>query len=75
MKKKKKKITVNEDKAIQDQKKVLSSYFDRGMDKQKRNSAIVEAYKDGHTQASIAKEIGISDAMVCVVIKKLRFNT
>jgi hypothetical protein len=68
---KKKKITVNEDKAIQDQKKELSSYFDRSMDKQKRNSAIVEAYKDGHTQASIAKEIGISDAMVCIVIKGL----
>ena len=42
------------------------------MDKQKRNAAIVEAYKDGHTQASIANEIGISDAVVCMVIKKLR---
>jgi REP element-mobilizing transposase RayT len=72
---KRKKISKIKDKAVQGQKKELDSYFDRSMDKQKRNSAIVEAYKDGHTQASIAKEIGISDAMVCVVIKKLRFNT
>jgi DNA-binding transcriptional regulator LsrR (DeoR family) len=41
------------------------------MDKEIRNTAIGEAYKDGHTQASIAKEIGISDAMVCIVIKGL----
>lgn len=69
---KKKKITNIKDKAISDKKEEISSYFDNSMDKQKRNAAIVEAYKDGHTQASIANEIGISDAMVCMVIKKLR---
>jgi len=69
---KKKKITKIKDKAVSEKIEELSSYFDVSMDKQKRNSAIVEAYNDGHTQSSIAKEIGISDAMVCMVIKKLR---
>jgi len=71
---KRKKVTKIKDKAIQDQKKELNVYFDSSMDKQKRNSAIVEAYKDGHTQASIAKEIGLSDAMVCIVIRQSGFN-
>ena len=72
---KRKKITKIKDKAVQDNKKELSGCFDSSIDKQKRNSAIVEAYKDGHTQVSIAKELGLSDAMVCIVIKKLGFNT
>jgi DNA-binding transcriptional regulator LsrR (DeoR family) len=42
------------------------------MDKQRRDSAIVEAYKDGYTQASIAKAVGLSDAMVCMIVKKFR---
>jgi predicted transcriptional regulator len=42
------------------------------MDKQTRNSAIVEAYKDGYTQTSIAKIVGLSNAMVCMVIGKFK---
>jgi len=71
-KEKQKKITKVEDKAVSVKRKELSSYFDSSMDKQMRNFAMLEAYKDGYTQASIANEIGISDAMVCMVIKKLR---
>ncbi len=69
---KRKKIMKIKDKAVVENKRELSSYFDRSMDRPKRNSAIYEAYQDGHTQASIAKEVGISDAMVCVVIKAFR---
>jgi len=69
---KRKKITKIKDKVVVENKRELSSYFDRSMDRPKRNNAIYEAYKDGHTQASIAKEVGISDAMVCVVIKAFR---
>ncbi len=69
---KQKKITKIEDKAVSDKRKELSSYFDTSIDKQMRNSAIVEAYKDGYTQASIANEVGLSDAMVCMVIKEFR---
>jgi len=69
---KKKKIMKIKDKAVVENKRELSSYFDRNMDKPKRNSVIFEAYQDGHTQASIAKKVGISDAMVCMVIKEFR---
>ncbi len=69
---KKKKITKIDNKAVAQKRKKLNAYFDRSMDKQKRNSAIVEAYKDGYTQVSIAKKVGISDAMVCIVIKKFK---
>lgn len=69
-KEKQKKITKVHNKAVSNKSKALNSYFHSSMDKQTRNNAIVEAYRDGYTQASIANEVDISDAMVCMVIKK-----
>jgi REP element-mobilizing transposase RayT len=69
---KRKQIIKSKDKVIEKQTKELDKYFDTSMDKQRRDSAIVEAYKDGYTQASIAKAVGLSDAMVCMIVKKFR---
>ncbi len=38
----------------------------------KRNSAILEAYKDNYTKTQIAKELSLSLAEVCKIIKKCR---
>ncbi len=54
------------------EKKPLKSYFDPGMDKTQRNQAIYEAYRQGHTQKSIAAYLGLSDAMISIVVKKFR---
>jgi hypothetical protein len=69
---KQKQITKVKDKAVSNKIKELDTYFDASMDKQMRNNAIMEAYKDGYTQASIAKIIGLSDAMVCMIVKKFK---
>ncbi len=54
------------------EKKELARYFDDGMSKADRNKAVYEAYRDGHTQASIARYLGLSDAMVNIIVKKFR---
>jgi REP element-mobilizing transposase RayT len=69
---KQKQIIKVKDKAVSNKVKELDAYFDTSMDKQTRNNAIIEAYKDGYTQASIAKVIGLSDAMVCMIVKKFK---
>jgi REP element-mobilizing transposase RayT len=69
---KQKQIIKVKDKAVSNKVKELDTYFDASMDKQTRNNAIIEAYKDGYTQASIAKVIGLSDAMVCMIVKKFK---
>jgi REP element-mobilizing transposase RayT len=51
-------------------KNPLESYFDPSMDKMRRNQAIYEAYRAGHTQRSIAKHIGLTDAAVNIIIRK-----
>ena len=45
------------------------SYFDKSMSRDHRNRAIYEAYRGGHTQKSISQELGLSDAMVSIIIK------
>ncbi len=50
----------------------LESYFTDEMDKVSRNEAIYKAYRDGYTQSSIAKHVGLSAAMVSMIVK--RFN-
>ncbi len=37
---------------------------------QKRNSAIISALKDGYTQASIAKHLGVSRSLISKIVKK-----
>ena len=71
-KERKKKIVVEEKCVICEEKKELHNYFDDSMSKESRNRAIYEAYMDGHTQLSISKEIGLSDAMISMIIKKFR---
>ena len=66
-----KKILTFKNKEVQDkEKKELESYFNASMGKESRNKAVYEAYMDGHTQLSIAKHLGLSDAMISIIIKK-----
>ena len=66
-----KKILTMKNKEIQDkEKKELESYFDASMSKENRNKAVYEVYMDGYTQLSIAKHLGLSDAMISIIIKK-----
>ena len=71
-KEKKKKITIKDNKIIVKYKKELSTYFTKGMDKAKRNNNIYQAYIDGYTQVSISKEVDISEAMVCIIVKRFK---
>ncbi len=68
----KKKVEIVEMRVQTEEKKELKSYFDNSMDKEHRNRAIYEAYMDGHTQLSISKELGLSDAMISIIIKKFK---
>ena len=66
-----KKILTMEDKEVMHkEKKELEYYFDESMSKESRNKAVYEAYMGGHTQLSIAKYLGLSDAMISIIIKK-----
>ena len=53
-------------------KRPLESYFDPSMDKPRRNQAIYEAYREGHTQRNIARHIGLTDASVSIIIRKFK---
>lgn len=66
------KVEIIDKKVKQRSKKELKKYFDKSMNKERRNQVIYEAYRDGHTQLSISKELGLSDAMISIIIKKFR---
>jgi len=66
----KKKVLVEDNRVKSEEKKELSNYFDKSMDKENRNKAVHKAYMDGYTQLSISKELGLSDAMISIIIKK-----
>jgi len=66
------KIEIGEKQAKRAEKKPLEGYFDCTMDKVRRNQAIYEAYRDGHTQSSIAKHLNLTDAAINIIIKKFR---
>jgi len=68
-KEKRKKMSKEKNKVKQERDKELESYFDLKMSKEERNLAIQEAFTDGYTQASIARELGLTAAMVSYVIK------
>ena len=72
---KRKKIGKEKNGVKQERSRELKSYFSPKMAKDKRNLAIGEAFADGYTQTSIAKELGLTPAMVSYVIKNLRFDT
>lgn len=48
----------------------LEKHFEDVATKQERNCAIVNAFADGHTQASIAKYLEVSTGLVSMVIRK-----
>ena len=68
----KKRIEIKNRQAYRKEKKALESYFDSSMTRTDRNKAIYEVYRDSHTQKSIAKHIGLTDAAINIVIKKFR---
>ena len=68
----KRKIEVEDHCVKSEEKKELHHYFDSSMSKERRNQAIYEAYMDGHTQRSISKKLGLSDAMISIVVKKFK---
>ena len=69
---KSKKIDKEENTIRQERNRELESYFDAGMSKKERNTAICAAYRDGYTQTSIAAMLGVTAAMVSYVIKKFK---
>jgi REP element-mobilizing transposase RayT len=52
--------------------KELKSYFKDIESKDERNLAILEAHKDNYTKTQIARELSLSLAGVCKIIKKCR---
>ncbi len=56
------------------QKLQLDSYFKKINSKSERNEAIYEAYKDGFLQSEIAKYLGLTDASISKIVKKLKFK-
>ncbi len=65
-------VSVGNKRVKHGEKKELAQYFEDGMSKADRNKAVHEAYRDGHTQAAIARYLGLSDAMVNIIVKKFR---
>ncbi len=55
-------------------RKTLDEHFNKAQTKGKRNSAILNALKDGYTQALIAKQLGVSRSLISKVVKS-RFST
>lgn len=54
------------------QKLQLENYFKKDMTKTERNEAILKAWKDGFMQSEIAQFLGLSDAGVSKILKKLK---
>jgi len=68
---KRKKITKDKSGAKQQRDKPLAEYFENIQNKQERNIAMAEAYKNGYTQGEVARELGVSSALVSHCIKNL----
>lgn len=67
---------IQEQKVVVDEKsvklaysKTLDAHFKEAGTKAKRNSAIINALKDGYTQAKIAKQLGLSRSLISKVVK------
>ena len=67
-----KKVIRDEKGVRHEEKRPLVSYFTDIGDKSDRNEAVFRAYMDGHTQRSIAHYLGLSDAMISIIVKKFK---
>jgi len=65
----KRKVSIEDEQIKVARSKTLHKHFQDAISKQERNLAIIGAFKDGHTQGSIAKHLQLSSSMVCGVIK------
>lgn len=72
---KNKKLSKDIDDVKQERSVKLEVYFSKVKSKKERNLAMKKAYMDGYTQSSIAKELGVSSALVSYNIKNLKFDT
>jgi len=66
---KRKKITKDKKGPNQERSIPIADYFKDNSDKNERNKAMKKAYKDGYTQGEIARELGVSSALVshCII--------
>ena len=48
----------------------IEGYFSKGMNKKKRNMAIVKAVNDGHRQVVVANELSVNASMISKVVQK-----
>ena len=65
----KRKISVENEAIKIARSKTLYENFNDVTSKQERNNAIISAFKDGHTQGSIAKHLNLSTGLICGIIK------
>ncbi|MFA5214416.1 hypothetical protein [Sulfuricurvum sp.] len=65
----KRKISVKNEDIKVARSKTLNEHFHAVISKQDRNCAIISAFKDGHTQSSIAKHLNLSAGLICGIIK------
>lgn len=72
---KSKKFNKNDNHIKQERSKKIEEYFSANMSKIERNTAMKKAYLDGYTQSSIAKELGVTSALVSYNIKNLKLDT
>ncbi|HIP61887.1 MAG TPA: hypothetical protein EYG98_04960 [Sulfurovum sp.] len=66
---KRKKITKDKKGPKQERSIPIADYFKDSSDKNERNKAMNKAYKDGYSQGEIARELGVSSALVshCII--------
>ena len=58
-----------------EQKLRIEDYFSKEMTKEKRNEAIQKAIEDGFTQSEVARFLGLTNAAVSKILKKLKVKT
>ena len=72
---KNKKFNKKNDSIKQERSKKIEDYFSANMSKAERNIAMRDAFLDGYPQTVIAKELGVTSALVSYNIKNLKFDT
>ena len=55
-----------------EQKLQIKDYFSKEMTKEQRNEAIQKAIEDGFTQSEVARFLGLTNAAVSKILKKLK---
>jgi REP element-mobilizing transposase RayT len=65
----KRKVSVENEEIKIARTKPLHEHFNNVTSKQERNCAIIRAFKDGHTQSSIANHLNLSAGLICGVVK------